>query len=128
MTRAIMALVAYVLLSLSAQARDLGQWDSDPETKAWFKTLMQPDKPTVPCCGEADAYWCDEISVDGSKVFCKITDDRDDAPLRRPHIEMGTPFEIPSYKYKYDAGNPTGHAVLFVGAGGIYCFVQGGGA
>ena len=27
----------------------------------WYQSLMQPDVPTSSCCGEADAYWADEI-------------------------------------------------------------------
>jgi hypothetical protein len=62
------------------------------------------------------------------KTYCKITDDRPDEPLGRPHLALGTEFEIPNEKLKYDAGNPTGHAILFVtGNGVVMCFVQGTG-
>jgi hypothetical protein len=116
--------------STLATGRDSGQWEtSDPAIRNWYQSLMQPDAPAMPCCGEADAYWADEVHVRDGKVFAKITDERDDAPLRRPHIPPGTEFEIPHEKLKWDRGNPTGHNVLFVGAGNgrVFCFVQNGG-
>ena len=89
---------------------------------------MQPDNPVASCCGEADAYWADEVHVRDGKTFAVITDDRDDAPLRRPHIAPGTEIEIPSHKLKWDRGNPTGHNLLFVTPTGyVFCFVQGSG-
>jgi hypothetical protein len=117
-------------LATPAHARDLGQWEnSDPTVRAWYKSLMQPDVPTASCCGEADAYYCDEIHVREGKTSCAITDERDDAPLGRPHVDIGTEIEIPDYKLKTDRGNPTGHAVVFLSRSRyVYCFVQGGGA
>jgi len=128
---ACIALIGVLMFTLSkTHARDSGQWEaSDPEISAWFRSLMQPDNPNVPCCGTSDAYWADEVVVEGDKVFAVITDTRPDEPLRRPHIPPGTRFEIPKSKYKFDAGNPTGHHVLFVGGSGtVFCFVQGSGA
>lgn len=112
-----------------AAARDNGQWEKiDPEIRQWFQGLMQPDVPTASCCGESDLYWCDDIHVRDNKTFCKITDDRPDEPRNRPHLDLGTEFEIPSNKLKFDKGNPTGHALLFVSRGGfVFCFVQGTG-
>lgn len=61
-------------------------------------------------------------------VFAIITDDRADEPLGRPHVPIGTRVEIPPHKLKFDRGNPTGHAIVFMGAlGTVYCFVQNGG-
>ena len=130
-------LIAY-LLSTSAFANDDGQWgNSDPAVREWYKNLMQPDAPTSSCCGEADAYWCDTIHSVKGKTTCTITDDRDDVPLGRPHVEVGTVIEIPDNKLKWDRGNPTGHAIVFLGRGGwyssnhisgyVFCFVQNGG-
>ncbi len=121
-----------VLLISQLRARDLGQWEnSDPATRQWFKTLMRPDMPTMPCCGEADGYYADEIHVRGGKTFATVTDDRPDGPLGRPHVEIGTEIEIPDEKLKWDRSNPTGHAIVFLGGGGyghwVYCFVQGSG-
>lgn len=45
-------------------ARDVGQWETtDPTVREWYQALMQPDNPNASCCGEADAYWADEIHV-----------------------------------------------------------------
>ena len=97
-----------------------------PELDEWYAGLMQPDAPTVSCCGEADAYWCDTIHVKDGKTFCTITDDR--VVLHRPHVPVGTVIEIPDNKLKWDRGNPTGHAVVFLSTSNhVYCFVQGTG-
>ncbi len=110
-----------------ALARDNGQW-GDSAVSEWYRTLMQPDNPTISCCGEADAYWCDGLHVKDGKTFCTITDDRPDEPRQRAHIDVGTQIEIPDAKLKWDRGNPTGHAIVFLASGGwVYCFVQNGG-
>lgn len=99
-----------------------------PELDSWYATLMQPDAPAVSCCGESDGYWCDDYYARDGKAYCKITDDRDDRPLKRPHIPVGTEIEIPNHKLKYDRGNPTGHSVVFVNQSNyVFCFVQNGG-
>ena len=50
----------------NVKARDLGQWEAgDPAVKEWYQSLMQPENPAAPCCGEADAYWADEVHVRG---------------------------------------------------------------
>jgi hypothetical protein len=55
-----------------ASAHDSGQWqNSDPTIKEWYETLMQPDVTTASCCGEADAYWCDDYYARGGKAYCK---------------------------------------------------------
>src|ERR1700744_2349708 len=79
-----------------AHAKDYGQWEDTPkEVREWYAHLMQPDNPAVSCCGESDAYWCDEIHVRDvtnaygivkKQTYCTITDDRDDTPLLRRHI------------------------------------------
>jgi hypothetical protein len=109
-----------------AKGADNGQWEnSDPTIREWYQSLMMPDIPTASCCGEADAYWADDIHVKGGKTFAMITDDRDDAPLMRPHIDIGTVIEIPPHKLKWDRSNPTGHGVVFLSRGGfVYCYVQ----
>ncbi len=113
-----------VLAVIRSDARDLGQWQDD-DLSHWYASLMQPDNPSISCCGEADAYWADGIEVVGDKVFAIITDDRPDEPLRRLHIPVGTKIEIPPHKLKFDRGNPTGHAIVFMSATRqVYCFVQ----
>ena len=133
MRRPSLALIAFaaplLVLSSPAPARDLGQWEnSDPSARAWFRSLMQPDMPTASCCGEADGYWADEVHVHDGKVFATITDDRDDSPLNRPHVPVGTEIEVPPNKIKWDRGNPTGHNIIFLATYRfVYCFVQGSG-
>jgi hypothetical protein len=98
------------------RAHDKGQFDhdTDPAVREWYQSLMQPDHPWASCCGEADAYWCDKINVRAGKTYCTITDDRDDAPLKRPHVDVGTEIEIPNHKLKWDSGNLSGHSVVFL--------------
>lgn len=122
--------IVWFFLSLQVHARDLGQWTAvDPKISHWFQSLMQPDAPSIPCCGEGDAYWADDVRTgpDG-QLYAVITDDRPDQPLGRMHIGIGTEIPVPNNKIKYDQGNPTGHTVIFVGpTGHVYCYVQNGG-
>lgn len=135
----IIILLLTLLISQFAFARDNGQWDnnSDPVTKNWYKSLERPDAPGSSCCGEADAYWSDlfEATPDGNYIAI-ITDTRDDAPLGRPHRSSGTKVVIPKEKMKIDAGNPTGHGIVFLAfqraeqieageAPYVYCYVTG---
>jgi hypothetical protein len=135
MIRIIAALL--LIFIVPAHARDLGQWgESSPETRAWFQSLRQPDRPSVPCCGESDGYWCDDVHVRGGNTYCTIDDDRDDEPLHRPHIPVGTEILIPPNKLGNYPGNPVGHSIVFMaisrgfdnevnGTGSyVYCFVQ----
>ena len=126
----IRVLVILLLLCVPTQARDLGQWENtDPATREWFKNLMQPDVPNASCCGEADAYWCDDLHFREGKSYCIISDDRDDKLLNRMHVDIGTEIEVPERKLKYDKGNPTGHGVVFMSrALYVFCYVQGSGA
>lgn len=128
MKTAINAIILTLLCSPAA-ARDLGQWqNSDPAVVEWYRSLIQPDNAPAPCCGEADAYWADEVHVRDGKTYATITDDRPDEPRKRQHFDVGTEFEIPNNKLKWDQGNPTGHAILFLSRNGhVYCFVQNSG-
>lgn len=98
------------------------------EMDQWYAGLMQPDNPSASCCGKADAWWCDDYYARNGQAYCKITDDRDDAPLKRPHIDTGTEILIPPHKLKFDRGNPTGHNIIFLTVMlHVFCFVQGSG-
>lgn len=123
----LVASLAILILVLSihfARAADNGQWKDGP-IKEWYQGLMQPDTPNASCCGEADAYWADEVHVRDGKTFATITDDRDDAPRGRPHIDVGTVIEIPENKLKWDRGNPTGHGIVFLSRTRyVFCYVQ----
>jgi hypothetical protein len=138
---AILLLLALLFIPQS-HARDLGQWENtDPVVSEWYRNLKQPDNPSISCCGDSDAYWCDEVHVRDKKTYCNITDDRPDEPLKRPHIDIGTEIYIPDAKLTWKDGNPTGHAIVFLYISRsmmsdgsetnkdyhVYCFVQNGG-
>lgn len=119
-----MRLIVVILLGLltSAQARDNGQWGNEPtKIRQWFQALMQPDNPAVSCCGEADAYEADTFETVGDHYVAVITDGKGVIP-------NGTRIEVPNNKMKYDAGNPTGHGILFLSSGRLpICYVTPGG-
>ena len=123
--------VAIALAVLNpAHSRDRGQWNGgDAALRDWHQALMRPDAPASSCCGEADAYFCDDYRMEGGRSVCTITDDRPDGPRGRPHVDVGTVIEIPSHKLKWDRGNPTGHGVIFMNwQRVVFCYVQPGGA
>ena len=122
----VVAVMITFALGAAAFGRDLGQWEGgDPAIRDWFQHLERPDVPGVFCCGEADAYWADEIHIRDGRTYATITDDRSDAPLGRPHVDVGTVVEIPAEKLKWDKSNPTGHHIVFLAAGRVvWCFVQ----
>jgi hypothetical protein len=120
----------YVIAAPYARAHDSGQWEtSDPAIRAWYHTLMQPDNKMVPCCGEADAYYADQVETGpNGELVAVITDTRDDKPLGRPHVPVGTKIIVPRNKIKFDAGNPVGRNIIFLSAERkVYCFVDAGG-
>lgn len=115
------------LLPAATEARDNGFPDTPLKERQWFQSLMQPDAPMVSCCGEADAYWADDFEIKGDQYVAIVTDERDDTfpnGVTRPHIEPGTRIVVPNGKIKFDAGNPTGHGLIFLGAtGSVYCYL-----
>ena len=112
----------FLLLTLPTIARDLGQWDNQPiAVRQWFQGLMQPDNPYVSCCGEADAFEADTFEVVGNQYVAVITNGKGIIPV-------GTRIPVPNQKLNWDNGNPTGHAIIFIGSGGqVYCYVTPGG-
>jgi len=124
--RLVAVTLAVALVVTPALARDLGQWENkDPKIGAWFRRQMQPDNPSVSCCGKADAYEANEFVMDGVQYFAVITDTRDDVTLMRPHIPVGTRIYIPPHKMKRnnDDPNPTGKGLVFIGGRGqVYCY------
>jgi hypothetical protein len=115
----IAALAALAML-LPATARDNGQWGDSPATiRQWFQSLMQPDNLSMSCCGEADAFEADTFEVEGEHALAVITDGKG-------VLANGTRIPVP--KMKWDAGNPTGHGIIFIGSlGQVYCYVTPGG-
>ena len=126
MHQVILVMTCMLAMIGPALARDGGQWEETaPEIREWYRGLMQPDNPGVSCCGEADAYYADEVHVRNGKTYATITDNRPDAPLMRMHVPVGTEIEIPDAKLKWDRGNPSGHSVVFLSrSGAVYCFVS----
>lgn len=132
----IIALIILLFNIRISPARDLGQWNSNDAVTQWYQKLMQPDAPVASCCGESDAYWCDDYYSRDGKAYCKITDDRPDEPRKRPHRDIGQEFEIPTNKLKWSDSdpqpridiNPTGHGIIFLSRGDwVYCYVTPGG-
>ena len=117
--------IAFIVLALSAPAaaRDDGQWASSPTNiRQWFQSLMQPDHPQISCCGEADAFEADTYEVEGDHYVAIITGGKTVYP-------PGTRIPVPNEKMKWDAGNPTGHGIIFlqIGTAKVYCYVAPGG-
>ena len=102
----------------AARARDDGQWANTPENiRQWFQSLKQPDHPRLSCCGEADAFEADSFEVEGDHYVAVITNGKGVIP-------SGTRIPVPNPKMKWDAGNPTGHGIIFIGPRGqVYCYV-----
>src|SRR6202051_3311800 len=112
-----LAAIAALAMLLPAAARDNGQCAESPAAiRQWFQSLMQPDNPAVSCCGEADAFEADAFEVAGDHYIAVITDGKGVIP-------NGTRIAVPNSKMKWDAGNPTGHGIIFIGGNGqLYCY------
>jgi hypothetical protein len=68
------------------------------------------------CCGEADAF-----EVEGDHCVAIIRDGKG-------VLENGTRIPVPNQKMKWDAGNPSGHGIIFIGPQRqVYCYVTPGG-
>ena len=120
--------ILFIWLMALASARDFGQWENqDPTIRKWFNSLMIPDMPAFSCCGKSDAYWSDTFEVKGDQYVAVITDTRDDGPLGRPHIAVGTRITVPNHRIKWDRGNPTGHGWIFIGGDEVFCYLPPGG-
>lgn len=97
-----------VLIAFHALARDDGQWSNSPaKVREWFQKLMQPDNPAQSCCGEADAFEADNFEIEGDHYIAIITDGKG-------MIANGTRIPVVNKKMKWDAGNPTGHGIIFL--------------
>lgn len=124
-------IAAYVLglVVKNAHAMDRGQWEGQTSAvREWFSTVLQPNS-MISCCGEADAYWADQVetAADGS-IVAIITDDRPDGPLRRMPVPIGTRIPVPADRITWKQGNPTGHVVIFLNVNRVVlCYVQNGG-
>lgn len=117
-------------------------FDPAAPTAQWMGHLLQPDyesvgpeDPPPSCCGKADAYQADQYRDNHNGTWTvTITDGADitfpDGTHRRP-LPNDTSVTIPASKVnppKDQAGNPTGHAWIFMSAyegkpGYVYCFI-----
>lgn len=114
---------AIMTLLLLSPIRDDGRWANNPSNvRQWFNSLMQPDNPSVSCCGEADAVEADTFETEGDHYVAVITDGRG-------IVANGTRISVPNIKMKFDKGNPTGHGILFLNSQHQpLCYVTPGGA
>jgi hypothetical protein len=142
-------LIIAVLLALfgkPAHAFDHG-FDPLSETSIWMRQLVRPDFATSNCCGKGDAYGADiyNRNPDGSYDIVITDGDAITFPdgTKRVPLKNGTEIHVEKNKVNPEneqAGNPTGHAWVFVSPyveryedeaheipvtrpGTIYCFV-----
>ena len=127
---ATISLFASHVMAQEHSGKDDRWGETSAEIRQWYRELMQPDNPTISCCGEADAYWADlfEVAPDGSYIAIITEEERKVVPQGRPNIPSGTKIPVPNRKLKFDRGNPTGHGIIFMsGAGDVYCYIVPGG-
>lgn len=125
--RALLAVTAASMLSIgivAALAFDTGNHSDIPDNvRSWFKSVKSPHG--VPCCDVSDGHhttW--RAAKDGSY----------EVPIKNPEDPDGSDhwYPVPSDAVVYDAGNPTGDAIVWYVRQGqntyyIRCFVPGGG-
>lgn len=125
----VVLLLAVVFWATSpSAAREDPEWEnSPPHIRKWFRELMRPDNSFMTCCGEADGYEADMFEQDGDNYVAIITGQGPPSAYK-PFVAPGTRIVVPKEKMKWDAGNPTGHGILFMGPGGhVFCYVTPGG-
>ena len=115
----VVMIAAVIWLTEMAPAFDNGGWgDVPPAVRSWFKGVKAPSG--VPCCDIADGHGTDEdVRPDGTTWVPN--------PLKTDEW-----MQIPPEAIVYEAGNPTGRAVIWwvrQGEGVVYvrCFVHGAG-
>ena len=127
-----------------APAFDHG-FDPLAPTTLWMQSLERPDNRPAPCCGMADAYQADTYRRHWNGSYTVTITDGSAVEFpdgsHRPPLADGTVIEVPANHVNpptEQAGNPTGHAWLFISVygivgedgvesqttpGTIYCFV-----
>ena len=114
----------------SVLAHDKGQHFDTPDVRDYYLTLRQPDNAMLSCCGEGDAYYADKQEEGpNGELIAIITDTRENGPLKRKPIAVGTKIVVPPHKRRrVPIYNPTGHTVIFVGGSPeynvfiVYCY------
>ncbi len=120
-----MNLLTFTLVAALAAA-DYGGAD----LSEYFRTLTQPDNPSASCCGEADAYYADDVDTDAlGNMVAIITDTRPNGPRNRVPVPVGTRIVVPPSKLRRPAiPNPTDHTLIFLSANQtVYCYEPVGG-
>lgn len=91
----------------------------------WISNVRQPDT-RISCCGDGDAYIADNFETRDGKFYAIITGDYPTNPGVSEPIRKGTKILIPPNKLNRaaeDGGNPSGHGVVFLSAGGdVLCY------
>lgn len=91
----------------------------------WISTVRQPDT-RISCCGDGDAYIAYNFETRDGKFYAIITGDYPTNPGVSEPIRKGTKILIPPNKLNRaaeDGGNPSGHGVVFLSAGGdVLCY------
>jgi hypothetical protein len=87
-----------------------------PSSSGWFGFTARKHS-----CPEEDAYEADLFEVEEDRYVAIITDGKGEIP-------NGTKIPVPNHKLKWDAGNPTGHGIIFIGVQGqVLCYIVSGG-
>lgn len=117
MTRYIPIYALLTLIAVPAHAAD----GSDSRSR-WFRSLMQPDNPSISCCEEADGYMA-SLRIDGWKVYARVIGKaRESNP-----VPLGFEVEVPRWKFSRDP-NIFDDPVIFLSPGGtVYCLIQSSG-
>lgn len=117
MSKTISILIVLLLQSSFSFAVDNGQFTDVPNNiRKWFQGVTSPHG--VPCCSIADGH---RTTWRGGK------DTQYEVPIE------GSWIPVPNDAIVYNAGNPTGEAIVWYGKQGdgdiyIRCFVPGEGA
>ena len=120
-----LAVLLFLTTSAVATEHYAGEYDNvDPATRAWFKSVRSPHG--VPCCDIADGHHTQ------AKQSTRTEEEIQHGMSEWWTVVEGEWMQVPLNSVVYNAGNPTGDAVVWYtrqGGGAVYirCFVPGGG-
>ena len=132
----ILLLLAFTGLAIAVPASAQEKYPA-PDLSEYYASLMQPDNPSISCCGEADSYHVRSVActpaetLAGCFVAVEVIDTRPDLRklpggkiIRRPHLPVGTRFIVPENKRRLrPSANPDEHDIAFIGTGGhVLCY------
>jgi len=96
----------------------------------WIANVKQPDT-RFSCCGDGDAFMADDFEVgQHGEFYAIITGDytraQSESPDAQQPVTRGKRILVPPNKLNRaleDGGNPSGHGVVFLNAGGeVLCY------